>query len=198
MRQSGNDTANSAIGGAPNLLPNLAKLLDNACREFDDDRGVAKAFLTRAASLLRVELERQAIDVVLGDRGTLVGWQIHRLNAYIEARLDRPIRLTDLSSVSKLSTAYFCRAFKQTFRETAHTYVVRRRLERAGTLMLTSDLPLSDIAQSCGFSDQAHLCKAFRRHHGITPSVWRRERTDRTAQRLKIAQDCSDAGECRL
>ncbi|HEX4158508.1 MAG TPA: AraC family transcriptional regulator [Rhizomicrobium sp.] len=168
-----------------NLLPNLAKLLETVRKEFDVDREVAKALLSRAASLLRVEIDRQMVDLVSENERGLAAWQIRRLNDFIEARLDQPIRLKDLSTISKLSTAYFCRAFKRTFHETAHSHIVRRRLEYAESLMLTSDLTLSDIALRCGFTDQAHLCKLFRRQYAQSPAVWRRERTETTRRRAK-------------
>jgi len=54
--------------------------------------------------------------------------------------------------------------------------VVRRRLERACHLMMTGAEPLSEIALSVGFSDQAHLCRLFRQAFGQSPAHWRRER----------------------
>lgn len=179
MSYSTGTSAIAAVSEEPSFLPSLARLIDHASKEFDADRDAAKALLVRAASLLRVEIERKVPDTTT-DRGTgcLVGWQIRRLNVFIEARLEQPILLKELSAVTKLSTAYFSRAFKRTFRETPHCYVVRKRLERAETLMLTSDQSLIDIALHCGFTDQAHLCKLFRRRHRQTPAAWRRERTE--------------------
>jgi AraC family transcriptional regulator len=163
----------------PDILPSLVKLLESVRKEFDADREVAKALLVRASSLLRVEIDRQATDIDPQNKtGGLASWQIRRLNVFIEARLDQPIRLKELSAISKLSTAYFSRAFKLTFRETPHACIVRRRVERAKSLMLTTDLLLSDIAARCGFSDQAHLCRLFRQQHAKSPAAWRRERTD--------------------
>jgi AraC family transcriptional regulator len=174
------NTKNSSTASAePDILPSLAKLLDSVRKEFDADRDVAKALLVRAASLLRVEIDRQATDIdPRTQTGGLATWQVRRLNVFIEARLDQPIRLKELSAISKLSTAYFSRAFKHTFRETPHTYIVRRRLERAENLMLTTELLLSDIAARCGFADQAHLCRLFRQQYAKSPAAWRRERTD--------------------
>lgn len=172
---------NSATAPAePDILPSLVKLLENVRKEFDADREVARALLVRAASLLRVEIDRQAIDDTdpRNKIGGLASWQIRRLNVFIEARLDQPIHLKELSAISKLSTAYFSRAFKLTFRETPHAYIVRHRLERAETLMLTTELLLSDIAARCGFADQAHLCRLFRQRYAKSPAAWRRERTD--------------------
>jgi AraC-like DNA-binding protein len=109
---------------------------------------------------------------------------VHRLRAFIDDHLDGTIYITDLARVARRSAAYFCRAFKRTFGETPHAYVVRRRLHRARHLMLTTDQALSQIALSCGFTDQAHLCRLFRQTHDQSPAVWRRERCDGTPPAL--------------
>jgi AraC family transcriptional regulator len=181
------------------LLPNLAQLLDTARKEFDADHEGAKALLVRAASLLRVEIERKSAGTGR-DRtsGGLAAWQMRRLNVFIEARLDQPISLKELSAVAKLSVAYFCRAFRRTFEETPHAHVVRKRLERAESLMLTSDLCLSDIALRCGFTDQAHLCKLFRLRYSQTPAAWRRERTEAGSRKPRAVPRMEHAtGLCR-
>jgi AraC family transcriptional regulator len=171
---------------APNLLPSLAKLLDDARLELGGGQATAMALLTRATSLVRVEIDRQAAtDEPARAGGGLTSWQARRLTVFIDARLDRPIKLKELAEVSKLSTAYFCRAFKRTFNETPHSYIVSRRLNKAETLMLTSDFSLSNIAASCGFADQAHLCKLFRQQYARSPAAWRRERTEVCSRRAK-------------
>jgi AraC-like DNA-binding protein len=179
MQCQANAKNDAAAPMEPDILPSLVKLLESVRKEFDADREVAKALLVRAASLLRVEIDRQATDIDPQNKtGGLASWQMRRLNVFIEARLDQPIRLKELSAISKLSTAYFSRAFKLTFQETPHAYIVRRRLERAETLMLTTDILLSEIAARCGFADQAHLCRLFRQQYAKSPAAWRRERTD--------------------
>lgn len=161
------------------FLPSLAQLLDRVRTEIDGNHETAKALLTRAASLLRVEMDRQASPPERQTgRGGLAAWQIRRLIMFVEARLDRPILIAELSGIAKLSKAHFCRAFKRTFNESPHSYVVRRRLAKAKSLMVTSERPLSEIALHCGFADQAHLCRLFRRHHEQSPAAWRRERTE--------------------
>ena len=181
MQPSQSLNQNTAAAAETGLLPNLAKLLDSVWKEFDADREAAKALLARAASLLRVEIDRRATDISPEKKtGGLAAWQVRRLNVFIEARLGQPIRLAELCAVVKLSTAHFCRAFKRAFCETPHSYVMRCRLRRAETLMLTSDFSLSDIAVRCGFSDQAHLCKRFRQYYHQSPRVWRHERTERS------------------
>jgi len=164
---------------APDLASSIVRLLDNARRDLDADRTAAEASIARACSLLRIEIERRTVG--RSDRvapGSLAGWQVHRVKAYVDANLDAPIHIGDLAKVARRSGAYFCRAFKRTFGETPHAFVVARRLHRAGDLMLTSDAALSEIAVTCGFHDQAHLSKLFRARYGQSPAAWRRERRD--------------------
>jgi AraC family transcriptional regulator len=152
----------------------LAELLETARRELERDREVAKASLITASRILHAEIERCS---GAGDcpRGGLVAWQIARVRAYIDRNLDRPIHLRDLSAVARRSPAHFSRKFKLAFGEPPHAYVVRRRLEKACQLMMTSVASLSEIALIAGFSDQAHLCRLFRRAFGQSPASWRRE-----------------------
>jgi AraC-like DNA-binding protein len=108
--------------------------------------------------------------------GQLAGWQAKRVSRFIEENLTEPILLKDMSAVARRSTPYFCRAFKRTFGQSPHAYLIDRRVQRAGDLMLESDAPLSEIAQAAGFADQSHFCRHFRQVTGQTPAAWRRER----------------------
>jgi AraC family transcriptional regulator len=157
------------------LAKGLADLLETARRELDSDREVAKASLVAASHILKAEIERCA-GANGSSRGGLAAWQIHRVRAHIESNLHRTIHIRDLSAVVRRSPAHFSRKFKQAVGESPHAYVVRRRLERACHLMMTTAGPLSGIALSVGFSDQAHLCRLFRQAFGQSPASWRRER----------------------
>jgi AraC family transcriptional regulator len=173
-------TARDSSSGADqqfHLVANsLAKLLDTATRELERDRDVAKASLVTASHILQAEIERCS-GANGGSTGSgLAAWQIVRVRAYIDSNLHRTIHIRDLSAVARRSPAHFSRKFKQAVGESPHAYVVRRRLERACHLMMTSAEPLSEISLSVGFSDQAHLCRLFRQAFGQSPAHWRRER----------------------
>jgi len=150
------------------------ELLEAAKRELERDREAAKASLATASSILQSEIERRSR--AKGARpGALAGWQMARVRAFIDENLHRTIHTMDLSAVARRSTAHFSRSFKKAFGEPPHAYVVRRRLERACHLMITSSASLSEIALSVGFADQAHLCRLFRLAFGQSPSRWRRD-----------------------
>jgi AraC-like DNA-binding protein len=157
------------------LANSLATLLETARRELERDREKAKASLATASTILQAEIERCS-GTIGSTRAGLAAWQIVRVRGYIESNLHRTIHIRDLSAVARRSPAHFSRKFKLAVGEPPHAYVVRRRLQRAGHLMITSTASLSEIALNVGFSDQAHLCRLFRQAFGQSPANWRRER----------------------
>jgi AraC family transcriptional regulator len=176
-RSEHKDALSSSSSSGPNfdhLANSLARLLKTATRELEGDREAAKASLVTASSILQSEIERRSRGNTTRTNA-LAGWQIVRVQAFIEKNLDRTIHTRDLSAVARRSPAHFSRSFKRTFGETPHAYVMRRRLENACCLMMTSSASLSEIALSVGFSDQAHLCRLFRQAFGQSPNSWRRE-----------------------
>src|ERR1700710_1120846 len=122
----------------------LAKLLETARREFERDHEAAKASLVTASHLLQAEIERCS-GANGSARGGLAAWQIVRVRAYIDNNLHPTIHIRDLSAIARRSKAHFSRKFKLAVGESPHAYVVRRRLERACHLMITSAEPLSEI-----------------------------------------------------
>jgi len=157
------------------VASSLAKLLKTARRELGHNQEAAKASLVTASRILQAEIERCS-GVNGSTRGGLAPWQIFRVRTYIDSNLHRTIHNPDLSTIACRSPAHFSRKFKLAVGQSPHAYVVRRRLERACHLMMTSAERLSEIALSAGFSDQAHLCRLFRQAFGQSPANWRRER----------------------
>lgn len=157
------------------LANSLTMLLEAAKSEIDHDWEAAKTSLATAQFILQSEIERRSGGKT-SVTGGLAGWQVVRIRSFIDSNLDQTIHASDLSAVAQRSTAHFSRAFKQAFGEPPHAFLIRRRLEEACRLMLTSSASLSEISLSVGFSDHAHLCKLFRKAFGQSPSRWRRER----------------------
>jgi AraC family transcriptional regulator len=161
---------------ARELVRSVATLLEIARREWDTNQHTALASIAEACCLLRREIDRPAASAPQrAIRSGLSDWQVRRVRDYIEAHMGVQIRVSDLSALVRRSEAHFARAFKRSFGQTPHSYLVGRRLEQANHLMLANDTSISDIAVACGFNDQAHLCHQFRRRYGTSPAAWRRE-----------------------
>ncbi|SIR29858.1 AraC family transcriptional regulator [Bosea sp. TND4EK4] len=145
----------------------IAALLADAGAAVAVDRAAARFLLTRAIALLD--------DAPQDSRpGGLAAWQMRRLERFVEANLGSPITLESMAATARLSSSHFGRAFKATGGETPHSWVLRKRVERARKLMRESTLPLAEIALDCGLSDQSHLNRVFRRYSGVSPNAWRR------------------------
>jgi AraC family transcriptional regulator len=105
--------------------------------------------------------------------GGLSHVQCRLLTQYVDENLDRNISLADLAGVVQLSVFHFIRKFRTEFGCPPHAYVMRRRIERARRQLARADIPLKVVAADCGFSDQSHMTRLFRRLLGTTPAEYR-------------------------
>ena len=108
------------------------------------------------------------------DNGRLTQAQMNKLMSRFNTRGDGRLSVADMADTVGLSESWFAHVFKQTTGKTPLQWQLARRIERAQQLLTETDLSLADIAAQLGFSDQAHLTKAFRQVAGETPAAWRR------------------------
>lgn len=106
--------------------------------------------------------------------GGLARWQAKRAVTYIDGHLEAKLDVPLLARLVSFSKSHFSRAFKQSLGLPPMTYVKMRRIERAKELMTSTNQQLTDIALVCGFADQSHLNRSFRRAIGVSPGRWRR------------------------
>jgi AraC family transcriptional regulator len=106
--------------------------------------------------------------------GGLDSRRLKRVCEFIDANLERELRLDQLAQVACLSQYHFARAFKKATGRTVHQYLITMRLERAKQLLAANESSIADIAFQCSFSSQANFTKAFVRLLGISPGRYRR------------------------
>ena len=159
----------------------------------------AQASLQRAALALRLAPCSTELGMVMPRksqpiiRGGLAPWQARVLKTHIETHLDVSLRTKELAKLVQLSSFHFCRVFRVSFGNSPHGYVTRRRIERAQGLILATKMPLGQIAVDCGFADQAHFTKLFRRLTGESPGEWRRVRAEASVEGDAAAVSISSA-----
>ncbi|MDL5155131.1 AraC family transcriptional regulator [Actinomycetospora termitidis] len=106
----------------------------------------------------------------------LTARQEHLVRDYVRSHLDRRLTLDELAGAVGLSKFHFARQFRGSTGTTPHEFVLRRRMERARLLLERTDTPLPEVASSCGFADQSHMNRVFRKRSGTTPGAVRRDR----------------------
>jgi len=90
-----------------------------------------------------------------------------------DARYFEPLTVADLARSARLSPAHFSREFRQTFGESPHQYLLTRRLERAATLLRTTDWSVARICFAVGLQSVGSFTTSFRRMFGVPPTQYR-------------------------
>jgi AraC-like DNA-binding protein len=108
-------------------------------------------------------------------KGGLAPWQERRAKAKMTEAADLRISLGQLAGECGLSVCHFVTAFRKSTGDTPYQWHLKRRIERAMSLLTNGFLPLVTIAAECGFADQSHFTRAFSKHVGISPGAWRRQ-----------------------
>jgi AraC family transcriptional regulator len=109
-------------------------------------------------------------------KGKLSSLQLRRAIEYIEEYLADNLNLSRIAKAAGINTGLLAREFRNAMELTPYEYVMRARVDRAKHLLVSTDLPLADIALQCGFSHQQHMTRIIHRTVGITPGAIRRAR----------------------
>jgi AraC-like DNA-binding protein len=98
---------------------------------------------------------------------------LQRIEEHISANLERALDIDELAAIVRMSSSHFTRSFHKSVGVTPHRYVIHNRVMRARELLATTNLPLTEIALTTGFSDQSHFSRRFHEIVGIPPGAFR-------------------------
>ena len=95
--------------------------------------------------------------------------------------MDEDLSLASLSAMLDVSPNHLSACIKKTAGETFINILVRRRMEAAQQLLLTTNLQVQEIARRCGYSDQHYFSYCFKKYSGTSPGALRRQRAAQAA-----------------
>ncbi|NMG08009.1 AraC family transcriptional regulator [Brasilonema sp. UFV-L1] len=144
--------------------------------EIETGHSSSRLFAESAATMLAVRLLQAYANYKPVIRAYSDGLAKNKLQLaidYINAHLDQDIKLADIAELLGVSHYYFCHLFKQSVGMTPHKYLIQQRIERAKVLLKNQEFSIAEVALECGFTDQSHLTKHFKRLVGLTPKAMR-------------------------
>lgn len=138
----------------------------------------AESLLIAALRLLR-RTQGEAVDR-LGAHDPDDLQAIERARGYLGTRFAGPVRLAQIATECGLSAFQLIRVFQRVLGVSPYAYLVQMRVNRAREL-LHQGVAVSEVAYACGFSDQSHLTRVFKKAIGVPPGVYRRAVRERAA-----------------
>ncbi|GAA6617633.1 helix-turn-helix domain-containing protein [Scytonema sp. NUACC26] len=102
-------------------------------------------------------------------------YKLRQVIEHIHSHLNSDIKLAELAGLAGISQYYFCQLFKNSLGITPYQYVLQQRVEQAKHLLRSGKMAICDIALTCGFANQSHLTKHFRKITGMTPKDYQKQ-----------------------
>ena len=100
--------------------------------------------------------------------------QIYDIQKYLDHHFNENISLQDICKEFYISFSYLSRCFRELTGYSPKQYIMRHRLSHARSLILTTDLSISDIAYKSGFGDINNFIRHFKALYGLPPTHLRK------------------------
>lgn len=134
-----------------------------------------EAFMTRLADVMLEQVYRALTTSSVGqfDPRHVHYSRLQAVLSHIHENLAQELSAQGLADRSEVSLAHFRRLFEEAMGVPIHRYVLTTRLNQARKLLTLTNMPISRIAEDCGFSSQSHLTACFRKTYAATPAQFR-------------------------
>jgi AraC family transcriptional regulator of adaptative response / methylphosphotriester-DNA alkyltransferase methyltransferase len=101
--------------------------------------------------------------------------------AIVSDEYERDLALDEIARRVASSRRQLQRAYAEIGHTTFRSHLTAVRMDAAAELLARGSLTVREVAQRVGYRQPAQFAKAFRRHHGVSPSTYRsRRRMSRT------------------
>lgn len=158
--------------------PALSAVLRLIADEVDLGRSESRELLGFLLQSVLVYTRRMLRDNPLPKWGRPVrDRRIERALELLDTDLSERWTVERLARAVGLSRAVFARQFLRVLGESPMRYLTQRRLELAASLLSSSDASLAEIAARVGYDSEFSFNRAFKRHHGVPPGIYRRRTT---------------------
>lgn len=154
----------------------IENMMDAYCsieNESYDYENESRYHITRA---MRIINENSKVAQKIRKHDEITYKRIKRVLRYIDDNLQDDITINELSQIFSASESVLLKSFKQTVGTSPIQYILKKRIEKARYLIITTDKKICDIAIECGFNDMSYFAKQFKKIVGTTPKEYKEER----------------------
>lgn len=92
---------------------------------------------------------------------------------YMEHNYQRELSVEELADVCKLNRSYFSKLFRDSMGCPPQEFLIRLRLSKAAERLKGTRASIGDISAACGYPNQLHFSRAFKKRYGVSPREWR-------------------------
>lgn len=125
-------------------------------------------------SYLRALLLEQAAELANPGKSASGSTETYRqCRRYIDENFSTVNSPGDVGDAHGINVRYLSRLFKRFGDITPHEYIMRLKLNKAASLLLTSNLSVKEVAGLVGFEDPYHFSRNFKKFHGLAPLHYR-------------------------
>lgn len=110
------------------------------------------------------------------DMSSFLIYKIQPVLVYIQNNLNSDITIEELSALAFFSKDHFTRVFKSIIGMPPCEFIIRKRIEKAQFLLLTTDLTQSQIIEKTNFKSVSYFCRIFKKYTNYTPVEYRKQR----------------------
>ncbi len=121
------------------------------------------------------EVTEMFLSQMLGSQEENVHEIVAKAKYYISEHLTEDLTVSNIALSLYITPNYFSRLFKRVTKEGCNEYIVRKRIEKAKSLLDTTTLKVGEIAMMVGYRDTNYFSLAFKKHTGKSPTKYREE-----------------------
>jgi AraC family transcriptional regulator of arabinose operon len=151
-------------------IDRLVALIDEMIAGYERD--LSRSRVLEASGAAWRLLTAMTADRLVPERGR----PLERAMDHLARHLDVEVGVADVAGLVGVSPSYLTALFHASTGGGVRAYHIALRMAEARRLLETTTSAIADVARSVGYSDAYYFSRHFRRHNGMSPTEWRRDR----------------------
>ncbi len=112
-------------------------------------------------------------------RGPKTSEYVKNAMDYLSKHYPETIKIKELADIVGINRSYFASSFKKATGYSPKAYLLSLRMEKAKTLLVTTEMPIGSISTAIGYEDALAFSRIFKRHTGLSPTDYRAQNKSR-------------------